>query len=57
MIKRPSEVISERRMLLNKGRAILRGSIAQDENEALCRWRPASVCRAEERKEGDENGK
>jgi len=56
MIKRPSEVISERRMLLNKGR-ILRGSIVQDENEALCRRRPASVCRAEERKEGDENGK
>jgi len=46
MIKRPSEVISERRTLLNKGR-ILRGSIVQDENEAL----------AEERKEGDENGK
>lgn len=55
MIKRPSELISERMMLLNKGR-ILRGSIAQDENETLCR-RPASMCRAEGRKEGDENGK
>lgn len=42
------EVISEWRMLLDKGG----GSIDQDENEALCWRRPASMCRAEGREEG-----